>query len=142
MLRDDYLLRLIEQIGRVIARIRELLLKGEVVRDTELKEAAAAAGQDLGLLRLVTTETLSSMLSPTGRTDATKSVLVAELLFADLLIVRSEGDEAAVQDRLAKIQAMLSAAARDEDPVRRSLVKQRIAALLEMAAQEGVTLTN
>ncbi len=140
MLRDDYLLRLIEQIGRVIARIRELVLKGEVVRDTELKQAAASAGQDLGLLRVVTTETLASMASPTGWSDATKCVLVAELLLADLLIARSNEDEAAVQDRSAKITAMLEAAARDEDPVRRSLVKQRIASLLEVAAQEGLPL--
>src|SRR5262245_11506840 len=136
MLRDDYLLRLIEQIGRLVARLRELLLKGEVAKEDELRQTAAAAGYDLGLLRLLTTESLVSLVNPTGRPDALKNVLLAELIFADALICRSRGDDAGEAERMEKVTALLSAAETDDDEVRRGLVANRIASLRQETAKE------
>jgi hypothetical protein len=133
MLRDDYLLRLIEQIGRVVARLRELLLKGEVVQEDELRQTASAAGYDLGLLRLLTADSLSALVNPTGRPDALKHVLVAELLFADALVCRSRGDDGGEAERMAKLSTLLSMAEKDDDSVRRSLVADRMASLREEA---------
>jgi hypothetical protein len=138
MLRDDYLLRLIEQIGRLVARLRELLLKGEVVVEDEVRQTAAAAGYDLGLLRLLTTESLASLVNPTGRPDALKTVLVAELIFADALICRSHGDSAGEAERMEKVSTLLAAAETDEDPVRRGLVVDRIKSLRQETANECV----
>jgi hypothetical protein len=138
MLRDDYLLRLIEQVGRMVARLRELLLKGEVIVESELKQSASAAGFDLGLLRAFTPESLFAMVRPAGTPDALRCVLIAELLTADALMARHAGDDLSVQDRVQKVGMLLEAAEADPDAVRRSLVADRVAKLRAIVLEENL----
>ncbi|MGH7466673.1 MAG: hypothetical protein ACRENP_01680 [Longimicrobiales bacterium] len=135
MLRDDYLLRLIEQVGRVLARVREMLLGGEVVREAEVKQAAAVAGMDLGMLRALTVESVPALVNPSGRPDGLRCVLIAEVLFADALVARTRGDVAGEVDRMTKVEALLSAAEQDAEGAHRLLIAGRIAALRELMRQ-------
>jgi hypothetical protein len=132
MLRDDYLLRMIEQVGRMLARVRELLLRGEVVPELEVRQAAAVAGIDLGMARAVTAESLPALVSPGGRPDATRCLVMAEVLFADALLARFSEDSAGEADRLAKVEALLAWADQDDDPTRRKMVADRVSELREM----------
>jgi hypothetical protein len=98
MERRDYLLRMLEDMGRVIARLRELLLGGDTTGAAlELQAAAKLAGLDLGAARSLTAESLLMILRPTGDGDPTRVRLVAELLDGAAAVAHAEGkdDEAA-----------------------------------------------
>lgn len=94
MLRRDYLLRLIEDMGRIAARIRELLVRGGVADvETELRAGARLAGLELQAIRALTADSLLLLLRPTGDTDPTRLTIVAQLLDLDAELARAGGDE-------------------------------------------------
>ena len=83
MAQRDYILRMIEQMGQVLIRLRKLLARertGEEFR-TEADAVATQFGLNPGLLRDATPETLAMLLSPT--VDPSRCWLAAELLWLE-----------------------------------------------------------
>jgi len=105
----DYILRMIEQMGAVLAEVRRKLLGGQPSEETlrELADVAAQGGLDLDLARGFDLETLMMLVAPTGEIEPSRGWLMAEILYLD-------GLDATLTDR----------------PARESLLKAR--ALFEM----------
>ena len=92
MAQRDYILRMIEQMGQVLIRLRRMLsgerLGGETFRQN-LDAAATQFGLNPALLREATPDTLGLLLSPT--VDPSRCWLAAELLFLDGQDAEAEG---------------------------------------------------
>lgn len=97
MAQRDYILRMIEQVGRVLAAIRRQML-GEPSDIADIGQALdAVAGQlgfDLDLARRATPDTLALLSAP--QADPARCWAIAELLFLDALNAETAGrvDEA------------------------------------------------
>lgn len=108
MLRRDYLLRLIEEMGRIVARIRELLLGGDVVAAaTELEAAARLAGIELQAARALTVDSLLVLLRPTPDADPARVRIVAQILELDAERARAAGDDEEAERLFAKARLLL-----------------------------------
>lgn len=102
MAQQDYLLRLIEQVGRMLAQLRRMLVGGQVdpgAAETGLREAAGRAGLDLDVLRSVSHDTLVMFVSPAGEPEPGRCWMTAELLLVDGLRAEAEGDVEGARDR-------------------------------------------
>jgi hypothetical protein len=89
----DYILRMIEQMALVIARIRKLFLGGDVeAARAELRAEAARQGVDLPLARALDPESLLLLLSPTGVPEPGRCWVFAEMLYLDGLQSAAQGD--------------------------------------------------
>lgn len=83
--RQDYLVRLIEQLGRALAGLLDRILSrapdeaGDVT--AELNALAGQAGMDLALALRLAPETLGMMVAPAGTPDPGRGWLLAELLY-------------------------------------------------------------
>jgi len=96
VLKHDYILRLIEQIARVFARLLQRLA-GEPQR--ELEEELDRALQDLSGLSLDLVQTLSlqgllEVLRAGGEPDVARALAVAEMLYLHALVRERQGDGA------------------------------------------------
>ena len=102
----DYVLRIIEELGSVLAELRNRIL-GRAVEskkvDEELAGAAGRAGLDLELLRRFSVDTLHMFAAPTGEIEPARCWLMAEVLYLD-------GLHAHLEERIADAQASLSKA--------------------------------
>lgn len=91
----DYILRMIEQIGQALIRLRKLIT-GEAASpdevDGELRSTARAIGVDLDLARLATGDTLVMLVSDAGAVDPMRCWLLAETLFLDGLAADTAQD--------------------------------------------------
>ena len=109
MLRRDYLSRLIEEMGRIAARVRELLVRGSATGvETELQAGARLAGLELSAIRALAADSLLVLLRPTPNADPVRAEIVAQLLELDAERVRAAGDDDEA-DRLAAKAARLRA---------------------------------
>lgn len=102
MAQKDYLLRLIEQVGRMLAELRRMLVGGQVdpgAAEAGLQEAAGRAGLDLDLLRSVSHDTLVMLMSPAGEPEPGRCWMTAELFLVDGLRAEAEGDREGARDR-------------------------------------------
>lgn len=136
----DYILRMIEQIGRVLAELRRRILRGQgdpTEHREQLNAAARQGNVDLELARGFTPETLVMLVSMGGEVEPGRAWLLAELLYLDGLDVHLTGrhDRAAaslsralvlyrligpgsmrlaafteIPERIAEIEALLDAA--------------------------------
>lgn len=89
----DYIMRMIEQMAAVVARLRKRILGGEAEAvDEELRQHAGIYGVDLEAARAVDSQTLLLLLSPTGQPDITRAWITAELLYVDGLRLEAQGD--------------------------------------------------
>ena len=108
--RKDYLLRMIEQMARVLARVRELLVAGKTAEArAELETAARGAGLDIGLALSLTPDSLRPLLTTNGEIDRPKCALFAELLYLERQRALSDGDAARARrcaDRAALLFAL------------------------------------
>jgi hypothetical protein len=81
----DYILRLIEQLGRALSRILSTLLSRPVDELAETREEldaiALQVGLDLDLANRLALDSLSIMVAPGGTPDPGRCWLLAELLF-------------------------------------------------------------
>lgn len=103
MYRRDYILRLIEEMGRIVARIRELLMGGASTKvELELDALARLAGLELGAVRALTADSLLVLLRPTPDADPTRALIVAQLLELDAERARAAGDSAGSERAAAK----------------------------------------
>jgi hypothetical protein len=86
MTQTDYILRMIEQMGQMLAALRRIILgeseSAQVIAD-RLASAATAGGFDLTLARAASLETIEMMVAPTGDLDPGRCWLVAEILYLD-----------------------------------------------------------
>lgn len=87
----DYILRMIEQLGAMLARLRERILGGDPGAPSELSVEAARQGVDLELARLLDEDSLLLLLSPGGQPESARCWLMAEFLYLDGLQKEEEG---------------------------------------------------
>ena len=82
--REDYLLRMIAQMGRVLAHVRRLLLQGKhVAAGEELGRAAQQGGVDLRILVALDEPSLRPLLTTGGEIDRPKCAFFAEVLYLE-----------------------------------------------------------
>jgi hypothetical protein len=101
----DYILRLIEHLGRTLLMLRNRILDRQEQHATvqdEIRAIAARAGVDLDVARAVDLVTLRLLMSFAGDLDPARSWLTAELLYLEGLDKR--------QDRVADARRDLSRA--------------------------------
>lgn len=115
MQQRDYILRLIEQAGAVLARVRRLLFGGAPPAEVEsaMSEAARLAGVDLRLIREMTPDTLLLLMSPGGEPEPSRCWITAELLYLEGRAAEDAGDEAAAMAAYGKALLLFRALSPD-----------------------------
>jgi hypothetical protein len=119
MYRRDYLIRLIEQLARVLITARERILGRNLTREALLRETEDIAGQaglDLRLARELDPQMLLMWLAPTGEIDQPKFWLLAELLYLEGIEARTTGEVAAGRADLARSRAIFAHLPADWQP--------------------------
>ncbi|MCG6987398.1 MAG: hypothetical protein LJF06_04370 [Gemmatimonadetes bacterium] len=102
----DYILRLIEEMGAIMAALRDRILGRKTDHASlqdELTALSGRAGFDLALLRGFDGETLRMLVAPTGEVEPARCWMMAEILYLD-------GLEADVDDRRDDARASLDKA--------------------------------
>ncbi len=90
----DYILRLIEQLGQALIRVRKMITGEELAVgrvDDELRLVGRRAGVDLDVARIATPETLVLLVAPTGEPDPGRCWVLGEMLYLDGLAAETEG---------------------------------------------------
>jgi len=110
MEKRDYLLRQIEALGRILSRLRELIVGGATAQaDSQIREEMRNVGLDLAMANALDSSTLLMLLgSPV--LDARRAFTVASLLHMDALRARVDGDETRAARSAANALALLQAA--------------------------------
>lgn len=126
MEKRDYLLRQIEALGRILSRLRALIVGGATAQaDSEIREEMRNVGLDLAMANALDPATLLMLLgSPV--LDARRSFAVATLLHMDALRARADGDESWAARSVANALALLQAAKPMLDGERADLAVQLI----------------
>ena len=124
MEKRDYLLRQIEALGRILSRLRELILGGDTASaHGQIQEEMRNAGLDLAMANALDSSTLLMLLgSPV--LDSRRAFAVGSLLHMDALRARADGDEAWATRSFAGAVAVLSAARPMLDAERVAVVDQ------------------
>jgi hypothetical protein len=124
--RRDYLLRMLEEMGRVVARVRELVTGQSVAAAAEeLERAASLAGVTLPLVRALSGDGLTAVLTTAGRPDPAKHLLAAEYLYLEALRATAPEAEALFGRALSLYRAIGPL----RDPALQDAVADRIADL-------------
>ncbi len=93
MTQTDYILRMIEQLGQMLAALRKIILQqsapAQVIAD-RLTAAASSGGFDLALAKAASVETIEMLVAPEGDLDPARCWLVAEVLYLDGLQAQLE----------------------------------------------------
>jgi len=110
MEKRDYLLRQIEALGRILSRLRELIVGGATAQaDSQIRDEMRNVGLDLATANALDPATLLMLLgSPV--LDARRAFAVAALLHMDALRARADGDESRAARSVANALAVLQAA--------------------------------
>ena len=93
MYQRDYILRLIEHLGRTLLMLRNRILDRQEQHATvqdEIRAIAARAGVDLDVARAVDLVTLRLLMSFAGDLDPARAWLTAELLYLEGLDKRRD----------------------------------------------------
>ena len=124
MEKRDYLLRQIEALGRILSRLRELILGGATASaNSQIQEEMRNAGMELSMANALDPATLLMLLgSPV--LDTRRAFTVGALLHMDALRARAEGDDAWAARSSAAAVAVLSAARPMLDAERAAVVDQ------------------
>jgi hypothetical protein len=102
MAEKDYLLRLIEQVGRMLVELRRMLLGGAARpgdAEERLQRIAGRGGLDLDVLRSVDLDTMVMLMSPGGEPEPGRCWMAAELFLVDGERARASGDDEEARDR-------------------------------------------
>ncbi len=94
----DYILRMIEQLGQALIRVRKMIAGEEVPAgrvEDELRQVGRRGGVNLDVARAATPETLLLLVAPTGEPDPGRCWVLAEMLYLDALNAETEGRPAA-----------------------------------------------
>lgn len=136
MQREDYLLRMIAQMGRVLARVRRLLLEGKNAEaGDELKLAALNGGVDLALVIALDEPSLRPLLFTAGELDRPKCAFFAEVVYLEWRRQHAMGN-AERAERCARRSLLLFALAY-EGIVVDDETRQRIAELQQRSPADG-----
>ncbi|MGI9627769.1 MAG: hypothetical protein ACR2QM_13110 [Longimicrobiales bacterium] len=106
---QDYILRMIEQLGAALIQMRRAILGGSAAAgevEQTLRRAAGGAGMDLDLARATTTEGLIAMIAPTGEVDPMRCWILAELFLTEGLDRSHHGDPDGATAALKKSAAL------------------------------------
>ena len=124
MEKRDYLLRQIEALGRILSRLRELIVGGDTASaNSQIQEEMRNAGMELSMANALDPATLLMLLgSPV--LDTRRAFTVGALLHMDALRARAEGDETWAARSSAAAVAVLSAARPMLDAERVAVVDQ------------------
>ena len=124
MEKRDYLLRQIEALGRILSRLRELIVGGATASaNSQIQEEMRNAGMELSMANALDPATLLMLLgSPV--LDTRRAFTVGALLHMDALRARAEGDETWAARSAATAVAVLSAARPMLDAERVAVVDQ------------------
>ena len=127
MEKRDYLLRQIEALGRILSRLRELIVGGATAdADSQIREEMRNVGLDLALASALDAGTLLMLLgSPV--LDARRAFAVGTLLHMDSLRARADGDETRAARSSSNAVAMLQAARPMVDAERVAFIDQVLA---------------
>jgi len=113
MQREDYVLRMIAQMARVIAHVRRLLLDGKNAdAGSELESAARQGGIDLRFVIALDEPSLRQLLLTGGEIDRPKCALFGELVYLEWRRQKAMGRMDAA-DRCARRALLLFALAYD-----------------------------
>ncbi len=91
----DYILRMIEEMGMVLVRLREVILGRASSRhhvEGQIQKALQGIGFDFEIARIADGETLERMVAPTGQVEPARAWLIAESFYL-------EGLEAQIDQR-------------------------------------------
>lgn len=80
----DWILRVIEQLGAVLAQLRRMIFQGEpldAAASERLDHALGQAGLSPAMARTASADTLLMMVAPTGEIDPTRTWVLAESLY-------------------------------------------------------------
>ena len=109
MVRRDYILRMIEELGAALIALRQAILGGKAstaeVEDT-LRRAAGTAGMDVELARAVSLEALPAMVAPTGEVEPARCWVLAEALMTDGVHRLHRGEPDLARPSLARAAAL------------------------------------
>ncbi len=131
MERRDYLLRMLEEMGRVMARVRELVIgQSTAAAAQELERAADRAGLMLPLVHALSGDGLTAILTTAGRPDPAKHLLAAEYLYVEGLRAAPPDDQAL----FARALVLYRGIGPLRDAVLQAAVADRIADLERRAA--------
>lgn len=84
MQREDYLLRMIAQMGLVLARVRRMLLEGKNAEaGRELEQASLKGGIDLALVIALDEPSLRPLLFTAGELDRPRCAFFAEVVYLE-----------------------------------------------------------
>ena len=84
MQREDYLLRMIAQMARVLAAVRRMLLEGKNSEaGEEIERAAKKGGIDLRFVIALDEKSLEPLLTTGGEIDRPKCAFFAELVYLE-----------------------------------------------------------
>ena len=109
MEKRDYLLRQIEALGRILSRLRSLIVGGDTVAaDTEIRQEMRNVGLDLSTANALDPATLRMLLGGAAM-DSRRAFTVGSLLHLDALRARADGDEAWAARSAAGARALLLA---------------------------------
>lgn len=116
MAQQDYILRIIEQLGAALIQLRQAIM-GKGVEDSEvehvLRRSAAGVGMDLELARVASPHSLHAMIAPTGEVDPMRAWLMGETLLTDALHQRSRGRTGQAMEALARARVLFSLVGKD-----------------------------
>lgn len=131
MQKRDYLLRQIEALGRILSRLRELIVGGDTASaNSQIQEEMLNAGLELPMANALDPATLLMLLgSPV--LDARRAFAVGSLLHMDALRARADGDEAWAARSSRGALAVLSAARPMLDAERVAIVDQIVEEIRE-----------
>ncbi len=93
MTERDHLFRQVEQLGFAFARIRELILGGELaLARTGLRQLAGQSGVDLEVLEVLAPESLLQVMMGSGEGNLEKLIPAVEVLFLKGELEESVGE--------------------------------------------------
>ncbi|MGK2951061.1 MAG: hypothetical protein ACSLEZ_01585 [Thiobacillus sp.] len=93
MQQRDFIMRMIEQLGVALARLRQMIT-GQASKEeirAEMHAAARQGGIDLEMAKLASLDTLLSLISVGGEINPSRCWLTAELLLLDGMDAEADG---------------------------------------------------
>ena len=126
MEKRDYLLRQIEALGRILSRLRELIVgSATATAHGEIQEEMRNVGLELSMANALDAKTLLMLLgSPV--LDVRRTFAVASLLHMDALRAQADGDSTWAARSDANALALLTAARPMLDDERKALADQML----------------
>ena len=122
----DHLLRQIEALGRILSRLRELILGGATsAAKNELETHMREAGLELAMASSLDPNTLLMLLGG-PKLDVRRAFVVGALLQMDALRARADGDHARAMRSFRAAEALLIAARPQLDGERAPLANQML----------------